>query len=168
MKKLICLFIANSLLLISCGPSEEEQQAHDKAVADSVAKALTGRSITDSNNINKMERVKADSMASKGVIAADAAGLKNIKVESDYDNKLFNKTSDIDGKLFNNSNSTSYKNIQLKVVCKNKKGSVVKSFIHTEHVTLSPNSSSKLRIKFEDAEKTKDASVSVIGAEEIL
>jgi hypothetical protein len=166
MKNLFCLF-AICAFLSSCG-SDSDQKKREQEIADSVAKALTGKSINDAENIEKMERVKNDSTASKGTIKANAAGLKNIRVEYDYDNKLFNKKSDIDGKLYNKSTSATYKNISLKVVCKDRKGNVVKTFTHTESITLFPGSSHKLRIKFEDAEKTKDATVTVIGAEEVL
>jgi hypothetical protein len=166
MKNLSCLFLICAFFFSF--DSDADQKKREQEIADSVAKALTGKSINDAENIEKMKRVKNDSAARGGVIKADAAGLRNIRVECDYDNKLFNKKSDIDGKLFNNSASKTYKNITLKVVCKDKKGNVVKTFTRIEAVTLSPGSSHKLRIKFEDAEKTRNATVTIIGAEEIL
>ena len=168
MKKTLPFLALMTIIIFSCGPDAAEQKKREQAIADSVATALTGKPMTDSANIKKAERIKADSAAASGVIKADAAGLKNIGLEYDYDNKLFNSKSDIDGKLFNHSKGTSYKNIQLKVVCKDKKGNVVKTFVHTEYITLSPGSAHKIRIKFTDADKTKEASVSVVGAEEVL
>lgn len=170
MKKLFSFLFTVSIVFAACGPDAAEQKKREQEIADSVARLLTGKPLSDSSNIGKIERIKADSgsAAKEGTIKADAAGLKYIRVEYDYDNKLFNTKSDIDGKLFNNSSSTTFKNIQLKVVCRDKKGNVVKSFVHTEYITLSPGSSHKIRIKFTDAEKTKEASVSVVSAEEVL
>lgn len=170
MKKLFPFLFIVAILFNACGPDAAEQKKREQEIADSVARMLTGKPLSDSTNIDKMERVKADSnsAAKEGTIKADAKGLKKIIVEYDYDNKLFNKKSDIDGKIFNNSSTSTFKNIQLKVVCKDKNGNVVKSFIHTEYITLSPGGSHKIRIKFTDAEKTKEANVSVVDAEEVL
>ena len=152
-----------SCLLISCGLSEEEQQKREQEVADSVAKMLTGKSISDPSNTKKIEKFKNNSPAN----TPNAIALKNISLEYDYDNKLFNKRSDVDGKLYNRSRETTYKNIQLKVVCKDKEGNITESFTHTVYVTLHPNAIHKFTIRFNDSGKTRNASVYVVGAAEV-
>jgi len=167
------LFIALALpclLLFSCGSDDsntaEKQKQREQEIADSVAKMLTGKSLKDSANVERMEKVKQGKMEEAEYKKADASDLKNLVLEYDYDNKLFNKTSDVDGKIYNHSGSKVYKNIQMKVVGKDKKGNVTTTFMHTEYITLLPNSSKKIRIKFKDSEKTKNAVVTIVAAEE--
>lgn len=158
------------LLFFSCGSDEdknaEKEALREQEIADSIAKMLTGKSLKDSANIQRIEKLKQGKLEEAEYKKADASGLKNLVLEYDYDNKLFNKTSDIDGKIYNHSGSNVYKNIQLKVVGKDKKGNITNTFVHTEFITLLPNSSKKIRIKFKDSEKTKDATVTVVSAEE--
>lgn len=152
----------------SCGNDDEieKQKAREEQIADSVAKLLTGKSLSDSTNVERMEKVKKGAIEESSFKKADVSSLKNITLEYDYDNKPFNKSSDVDGKIYNHSETKSYKNIQFKVVCVDRKDRITKSFVHTEYITLAPNASKKIRIKFEDSDKTKNATVTIIGAEE--
>lgn len=154
-------------LLFSCAPSKEEQMKRDQAIADSVAKMLTGKSISDSTNIKRMQKVKSDSIALASIKKADAKSLKNISMEYDYDQKLFNKKSDIDGKLYNNSKTVTYRNFEMKAVFKDKHGAITHTLVQTVHITLPPGSTHKFTLKFEDPTTTKSATLNLIGAEEL-
>lgn len=166
MKKFLLFSCIVGIFLFSCGPSEEEQKQREQEIADSVAKMLTGKPMSDSTNIKRAEELRQNPKAE--AVKADATALKNITLEYDYDNKLFNKKSDVDGTLYNRSGKTTYKNVQLKVVCKDKNGKITKSFSHFVYTVLSPGSSDKFTIRFEDEDKSKTASVTVVGAEEVL
>jgi hypothetical protein len=159
-----------AFLFTACGSDEQEkaeqQKLREQQIADSVAKALTGKSIDDPANTERIEKIKKGETEAAEYRKADAAALKELAIEYDYDNKPFNKSSDVDGKLFNRSSMRIFKNIQMKVVCKDKKGNITKSFVHTENSILQAGASKKFRIKFEDSDKTKDATVTIIAADE--
>lgn len=164
-KQLIFIFLISSFLF-SCGPSDEQIKQREQAIADSIAKMLTGKPMSDSSNIKRAEELKQNPKVE--AVKADATSLKNIGLEYDYDNKPFNKKSDVDGKLYNRSGKTTYKNVQLKVVCKDKNGNTTKSFSHFVYTVLNPGSSDKFTIRFEDDDKSKTAMVTIVGADEVL
>jgi hypothetical protein len=172
MKTTISFSLAFILLLFIACNNNTVSKEREKQIVDSVTHYLTGKPPLDSAKEKRIEELKAelkklesDSTGSAFAHKATNNDLKTISFDYDYDQKLFNKKSDIDGHIFNNNKTVSFKSFTFKIVGRDKKGIITKSFSHTVYKTLRPHQSNKFTIRFVDPEKTKDVKMSLISAE---
>jgi hypothetical protein len=90
--------------------------------------------------------------------------LKFLKVKGDFRSNLINQTV-VEVTVTNNATLTSYKNMKLEMVFKDKEGAVITKEKHVIDDVIKPNSSDDFKVKLSHVKEAHTVSVDITGAD---